>query len=154
MPDGKFQEELKRVDKNFPLATGPVKLQKLAVILKTADILHTDSSRIASIGIDTSGMAPEEKKKHLARESISGWDCDGSRIIINAVPESIEHLDALEGCIKYIEEKEWPAVKDKLSDYDFPYQLEFKVNKSICGEPPEPKKKLTNNGLTIDIICL
>jgi tetratricopeptide (TPR) repeat protein len=145
LPDGKFQDELKSVDKKFSLSTGPVKLQKLAVILKTADILHTDSSRIASVGIDTSTMEPEEKKKQLARESISGWDCDGSRVIINAVPESIEHLEALKGCIKYIEEIEWPAVEDKLSDYDFPCQLEFKINDSICGDPPGLKKKTLKN---------
>jgi len=142
LPDGRFQEELKNVDKKFPLSTVPVKLQKLAVILKTADILHTDNSRIAQTGTITSNMSDSDKNKHLARESISGWDIDGSRIIINAVPPTQEHLNALKGCKKYIKENEWPAVEDKLSDYGFPYELQFKIDKSICGEPPEPKRIL------------
>ncbi|MCH8128253.1 hypothetical protein IIC38_20250, partial [candidate division KSB1 bacterium] len=141
LPDGRFQEELKNIEKSFPLSKGPVKLQMLAVILKTADILHTDNSRIASIGIDTSSMNQKEKNKHLARESISGWEVDGSRIIINAVPETNDHRSALEGCMNYIKENEWPAVAEKLQDYGFPHDLEFKIDTSICGEPAEPNEK-------------
>jgi len=139
LPNGRFQEELKGIDNKFALSTGSVKLQKLAVILKAADILHTDNSRIAQIGIDTSQMSTGEEDKHLARESITGWVIDGTRIIINAVPKTKNHLNALNGCIKYINENEWPAVEDKLADYEFPNQLQFTTDTSICGKSREPE---------------
>lgn len=140
LPNEEFQNELGKVDRNFTLPDGTLKLQQLAVILKAADILHTDSSRIARIGVDASDMNNNERKKHLARESISGWRIDGSRIILNAIPETQEHFSALQGCKKYIEEKEWPAVEEKLSDYSLPYDLYFEIDTSICGDPSEQKK--------------
>lgn len=140
LPDGEFQKKLSNIEKKYPLSTCTVNLNRLAVILKTADILHTDSSRISSIGINTSIMNHEQKNKHFARESITGWYIDGSRIIINAMPKTPEHFLAVEGCEKYIKEKEWPAVSDKLSDYEFPNELEFKIDKTVCGELPDKKK--------------
>ncbi len=117
------------------MSTETVNLQRLAVILKAADILHTDSSRIPQIGIDTSRLDDGEKNKNLAREAISGWHIDGSRIVIQATPKTLEHLSALEECIAYIIEKEWPTVKIKLSGYCFPSELGFKIDRSECGEP-------------------
>ena len=67
---------------------------------------------------------------------------DGSRIIINAVPETNDHRSALEGCMNYIKENEWPAVAEKLQDYGFPCNLEFKIDTFICGEPSELNEKV------------
>ncbi|MBU1171419.1 MAG: hypothetical protein KKD44_17845 [Proteobacteria bacterium] len=68
----RFHEELKKVDLSFSLSSGPVKLQKLAVIFKAADILHTDNSRIPTMGVDLAKLTDKQKNKHHARESISG----------------------------------------------------------------------------------
>jgi tetratricopeptide (TPR) repeat protein len=135
-----FQEELEKIHRTFSLSTGSIKLQMLAVILKAADILHTDSSRIPPIGINSSRLDNDQKKKNLAREAISGWDIDGTRIVIQATPQTSEHLSALEGCIAYIKETEWPTVRGKLSDYGFPFDLEFKIDRSKCGEPKSSDK--------------
>jgi len=134
----RFQEELEKINRTFSLSTDSIKLQRLAVILKAADILHTDSSRIPQIRIEPSGLDNAQKNKNLAREAISGWHINGTQIIINAIPKTQEHLSALEGCIKYIKETEWPTVRGKLSDYGFPFELEFKIDRSKCGGPKLP----------------
>ncbi len=138
--------QLSDIDRKTPLSTGPVRTRQLAVLLKAADILHTDNSRIAHIGIDTSAMDKFDLSKHQAREAISGWQVDGSRIVIQAIPRTIEHLRAVEGCIEFITNKEWPAVADKLADFDFPHELDFRIDKSICGEP---ERKVDNNSTDI-----
>ncbi|RUM41204.1 MAG: hypothetical protein DSY70_01820, partial [Desulfobulbus sp.] len=125
----KFLQELSDIDRETPLSTGPVRTRQLAVLLKAADILHTDNSRIAHIGIDTSSMDEFDLSKHQAREAISGWQVDGSRIIIQAIPETLDHLHAVEGCIEFIINKEWPAVADKLADFNFPHKLDFRIDK-------------------------
>jgi len=144
LPKGKFQEELKYIEKIFPLSTGPVQLKKLAVILKTADILHTDNSRIPFIGIDISKLNGDDKNKYLARESITGWHVDGSQIIIKAVPKNVESYMALNDCIQYIEKIEWPSVEEKLSAYNFPFKLSFHVDDSMCGKPKGYSYTATN----------
>ncbi len=130
LPPDEFRQGLSTLDRQFALSTGPVDLQKLAVILKTADILHTDNSRIAPIGIDTSAMDEFDLKKHQAREAISGWIIDGSQIIVKALPETEKHLEAVHGCADYIKNKEWPAVDEKLADYAFPHVLNFEIDES------------------------
>ncbi len=127
-----FQKELASVDKIFPLSKGTIKLQKLAIILKASDILHTDNSRIPELGADMTQMKTTDRNKFLARESIIGWHVDGSRIMIKAVPKNLESLAALNDCIKYIENSEWPTVSDKLSDYNFPSELSFSVDSKVC----------------------
>ena len=152
LPPEDFQNKLNNIQPQYPLATGPVALQKLAVILKTADILHTDHSRIASIGIDTSIMDDKERKKHFARESITGWMIDGTRIILNATPRTLEHQEAVKGCRDYMMKDEWPAVEGKLSAYDFPHTLQFKISlppgqkiTSDCEKPTKGKKYSKEN---------
>ena len=143
-----FRAGVRNLRQKLALTTAEVHLQKLAVLLKTADILHTDSSRIPKIGVNVDKLDEKAKKKYLARKSISGWRINGSRIVFDAVPEDNEHLEALDGCIKFITEKEWPSVKDKLGDYGFPYELEFDVDKEYCtpdssenGEILRPRPK-------------
>jgi tetratricopeptide (TPR) repeat protein len=139
LPPEQFHDELLGIDREFLLGTGSVRLQQLAVILKSADILHTDNSRIAPLGQDPARMSKSQLRKHRAREAISGWGVDGSRIVVQAVPETEEHLDAVQGCRDFITQKEWPAVSDKLADYGFPHKLEFKIDTSACRglESPE-----------------
>lgn len=130
----RFEEALKSIETTFPLSKGPVPLKKLAVILKTADILHTDSSRIPQVGVDETRLSPDERSKKLARESISGWYIKGDRIIVNATPRTPDHLTALEGCMTYIKDNEWITINDKLEDYGFPHELEFKIDRSRSGD--------------------
>ena len=128
--ENKFTEELHKIEKTFSISTGTVKLHKLAVILKAADILHTDNSRISDLAIDVNKLKGIDRAKYLARESISGWSIDGTRIIASAVPQTSEALEAVEGCLEYIKSEEWPAVSDKLSDYNLPYNLSIHIDKA------------------------
>lgn len=139
-PESKFKDELKNIQKLFSISTGPVQLQKLAVILKASDVLHTDNSRISDLAIDVNKLKGIERKKYLARESILGWRIDGTRIIINAIPQTPEVLKAVESCFEYINTKEWSAVNEKLHDYDFPYKLTIEIDRTTCLESSDCKE--------------
>jgi hypothetical protein len=125
-----FKNKLKKIENVYPLINEEIRLKKLTIILKTADILHTDNSRTLDIGLDKNNIDKLDKNKQLAREAITGWRIDGSRIIFNAISYGYDCDKALEGCFKYLEEHEWTSVQEKLMDYGFPYKLEFKVNSS------------------------
>jgi len=137
LTDDEFRSELQNISNEFSISTGPIKLKKLAVILKTSDVLHTDNSRISDIGIDFNSLEGIDRKKYLARQSILGWRIDGTRIIVSAMPQSLGASEALEGCIKYIEKKEWTSVTEKLCDYNFPHVLEFQIDKKLCMQSSE-----------------
>ena len=66
--------------------------------------------------------------KQLARESVTGWSVDGSRIIFSATPKSQSHGKALENCIDYIKTVEWPSVSAYLESMGFPHNLDFDVD--------------------------
>ncbi len=67
------------------------------------------------------------------------------------MPQSLEALDALEGCIEYIEEKEWPSVTEKLCDYNFPHVLEFQIDKELCMQSAECIESINGKkGIVID----
>ncbi len=56
LSDDAFRNELKNISNEFSISTGPIRLKKLTVILKTSDVLHTDNSRIFDIGIEHSPL--------------------------------------------------------------------------------------------------
>lgn len=56
----------------------------------------------------------------------------------------MESMDAVNGCIEYINTKEWPAVCEKLSDYEFPSELLFEVDKETCMETDECRELIVS----------
>lgn len=112
----------------FPLAGEVADLRKLAVVLKTADVLHTDNSRIADVAVDVNKLSGLEKKKHLARQCVTGWYLDGTRIIISAYPQSTEQMEAFRASANYMRRQEWPAVGRTLRGYYLPHKLRFEVD--------------------------
>ena len=119
-----YKNALKNIPKNYANTGRPIDLHLLAILLKTADILHTDNSRVSKIAVKDANLQGFDKAKYLARECINGWYPDGSRIIIQANPTTTDQLSALPGCIESIKKKEWPAVEKELQSYGFPYQIE------------------------------
>ncbi len=145
-PD-EFQEELKKLKTNQASPVGPYNLQRLALLLKAADILHCDNSRIPSLGIEPDKLKGLDRKKHLCRDCTDGWIPDGTRIVIQASPRTKEEIEAVSESLGYMMNSEWPAVSDGLERYNFPYQLEMKQDVTIQDE-----KELLNRYLK-DVIA-
>lgn len=123
--EGNFQENLKSLNKNQAWAAGSYNLQRLAVLLKAADILHCDNSRTPAIGIDAEKLKGEDRKKYLFRYYTVGWKSDGERILIQTDPETEEHIDAIAEGFSIMKGSEWTAVADGMERFHFPFKLEL-----------------------------
>ncbi len=97
-----FKEKLAAGPTNQLTPDGSINLRRVAVLLKAADILHCDHSRIQGLGIDLDKLAEgetEEKRKlerikYLARKCTRGWVTDGTCIFIQADPDNAEESEA------------------------------------------------------------
>jgi hypothetical protein len=105
-----YSDLLADLPEDYPLSTGPVDLQRLAVLLKAADMLHTDNTRITERGTDATKLAGVDRTKYLFRQCISGWRPDGDRIVIWACYESNEQREALFKSETFMKDKEWSAI--------------------------------------------
>ncbi|RKX61427.1 MAG: hypothetical protein DRP37_03945 [Thermodesulfobacteriota bacterium] len=125
-PD-EFQQELSQLKTIQASPVGSYNLHRLAVLLKAADILHCDNSRIPSLGIDADNLEGLDRKKYLYRYCTDGWIPDGTQILIQASPRTDEEVEAVRECLRYMKNSEWPAVLGGLERYNFPYQLEMEL---------------------------
>ena len=66
---GPFQKKLETISAHQLTADGPINLRRVTVLLKAADTLHCDSSRVQGLGIDLDKLAEDqdEAKRKLAR---------------------------------------------------------------------------------------
>ncbi|MCP4589362.1 MAG: ATP-binding protein [bacterium] len=119
---GEFQEELRNLNKDELTPDGPINLQRVAVLLKAADILHCDYSRIPRLAINPTALEGLDRKKYLARKCTQGWMPDGRRILVQASPND-EQKPAFSACFQYMKTHEWEAVRDGLDRWGFPHQL-------------------------------
>ncbi len=131
-PD-EFQQKLSQLRTNQASPVGSYNLQRLAVLLKAADILHCDNSRIPSLGIEPDNLEGLDRKKHLCRHCTEGWISDGTRIVIQASPRTEEEIEAVSESLGYMKNSEWPAVSGGLERYNFPYQLEMEQDVTMQG---------------------
>jgi hypothetical protein len=133
-----YSDVLAGLSETYSLPSGPVDLQRLAVLLKAADILHMDNTRITEAGTDPGNLKGSERDKWLFRHCVSGWRRDGSRIVIAACPESQEQRKALLKGESFVKDREWPSVADALRRYGFPYRLEFEHDDHLLpGKPAD-----------------
>ena len=151
-PD-EFQEELSLLDTNHASPVGSYNLKRLAVLLKAADILHCDNSRIPGLGIDPDNLEGLDRKKHLCRYCTDGWIPDGTRIFIQASPRTEEEIKAVSECLGYMKNSEWPAVSGGLERYNFPYQLEMEQDVTMQGGGLKQDEKELLNRYLKDVIA-
>ena len=109
----------------YSLPSGTVDLQRLAVLLKAADTLHTDNSRISELGTDLTKLEGVDRDKYLFRYCISGWRVEGNRIVLLAYPGSQEQLEVLLKGESFLKDKEWPSIADAMYRYGLPHKIEF-----------------------------
>ena len=147
LKDQAFEDGLKDIP--FKNITGPETFNHkiLALILKAADILHTDHTRVID-GTCVDNLSAFDKSKYYARSSIKGWEIDGSYIFIKAQVENDVQKKAIEACEEFMKNKEWPCVEKFLGLVDFPYRLDFIIDdRTSIGKIKDTKrsKKMKNN---------
>jgi len=120
-----FDEELQKLPDIYTLFNNTGQLQMLATILKAADTLHLDESRISTLAAPTENLSGFDKLKQMSRANIRGWSPDGRRITITASIKNPESAKALQECEKYIKLNEWPPISRNLNAYQFPHILHF-----------------------------
>jgi hypothetical protein len=126
----KFLEKLNGLPSDFPLDDGVFfRPRLLTVVLKTADLLHVDSSRIGPILTEPEGLSEIARTKYLAFESIRGWTINGRRFDIFAQPDSEEKEKAVQTVIEYIKNTEWPVIAKYLKSYGLPYELGVHIDR-------------------------
>ncbi|MCZ6655011.1 MAG: ATP-binding protein [Planctomycetota bacterium] len=132
LKSGPFQKKLAALPTNQLTPDGPINLRRVAVLLKAADMLHCDYSRIPALGIDPEKLAEdkdEEKRKlarskYLARKCTRGWVTDGTCIFIQADPDNAEETEAFSATFQYMSMNEWKAVAGELEHMGFPHLLD------------------------------
>jgi tetratricopeptide (TPR) repeat protein len=139
-----FDERLQEIDERYTLLNTTGDLRRLATLLKTADTLHLDESRVSRLAVPDESLQGFDRLKQRARGNIHGWRPDGERIIIKVSIKSQEVGEALRECENYIRNREWPPIRRNLLAYHFPYRLQFEWK---C--PPTLREKLVAEG----IIC-
>ena len=133
-----YQQKLQELPEEYATPSGTLNLQRLAVLLKAADTLHTDNSRISDLAVDVNQLRGYDRAKHLARQCIYGWRRDGTRIILDAFPKSSEQMQALLDSEQYIQKNEWAPIARELRGYGFPHDLHFNINKKYMPRPTPP----------------
>ena len=131
-----FQSKLNSLNTREMTPWGAINLQRVALLLKAADMLHCDYSRIQQVGIDPAKLEGLERKKHLARKCTKGWDADGSHILIQAEPDNAEETSAFGGAFEFMQTEEWTAVAGGLERWGFPHRLSpDEATASLVGAP-------------------
>ena len=131
LKSGEFEKGLENLSANQLTPDGSINLRRVAVLLKAADILHCDHSRIQDIGINLDKLADDldkekqkrERSKYSARGCTRGWGTDGTRVLIQADPDPGEQLAAFCTAFQFMTNHEWKAVAAELEHLGFPHRL-------------------------------
>jgi len=118
-----FVDKLKAISIHDATSLGVIDSQKIALLLKVADLLHLDESRVLRL-IEQSHSLGEIKKQVISmRGCVAGWIIDGTRVIIQAIPVSQQERDSLYACYDWMKKNEWEPIKEYLRSRGFPSEL-------------------------------
>lgn len=101
--------------------------QRLTLLLKAADILHLDRSRISepmARTVDWDHVDKGIRQKYTLRSNMRGWDIRSKDIHIEVSVEDNDH-NKLKKCFDWVRKNEWSAVNEHLQTYGFPYRLDI-----------------------------
>ena len=141
-PDA-FRGGLQRLEGKKALSLGTVDLCRIAVILKAADILQCDLTRVPLIGIEVDQLTGHARAKYLARKCTTGWRINGDRIEIQSRPDSNEEEKAACDAFTYMRDEEWAGPRDSLRHYEFPNELKHSIPKRRLPSTPVDAAKTT-----------
>jgi tetratricopeptide (TPR) repeat protein len=137
-----FDEKLQLIRGSYTLLNTTGDLWVLAVLLKAADTLHVDESRVCRLAAPDDSLQGFDRVKQVGRGSIHGWRPDGERIVITGSIKSRDVAEALLSCEKYIRTKEWPPVDRNLRSCGFPHKIDFEWH-----YPPSLQDQLIKEGV-------
>jgi len=122
-----FKNALREIPTERDYEHGTFNAQRLALLLKTADILHLDRSRISESMtriIDWNHVDKGIKQKFTLRSNTRGWDIRSKVIHIEAGVKK-KDINEVKRCFDWVRKNEWSAVSEHLQTYGFPYNLEI-----------------------------
>lgn len=136
-----FEEQLSNlpIPDKFP---GYPDLRLLATLLKAADTLHSDESRISRLSVPDNILEESKREKQQARGDTVAWGTIERNIVITASITNMETGIALLKSIRYMTKTEWPPILRSLEACGFPHNLQFRC---LCSQFLE--QQLTNDGL-------
>ena len=137
-----FQQAASVLSTTTATPGGAINMHRATVVLKVADILHTDETRIHSSVFQPGFLKGKERSKYLARSCIRGWNVAGDTLVIEAEHDTDEQLAALKACETYMMQTEWPGVAQLLSECNFPLKLKFKTERVARGIIVTPESNI------------
>lgn len=128
-----FQETVGTLSTKTATPGGPINMHRATVILKAADILHTDETRIHSTAFPPECLIGDAQSKYLARSCIGGWKVVGDTLVIEAEYDTDKQLGALRACEDFMTQTEWPCVATFLETCSLPSKLKFSIKHTLRG---------------------
>ena len=121
-------DSLERLPDAHPVRAEAVDLRRLAVVLKVADTLHADQTRVSDLAVDVAKLTGRERSKHLGRAGISGWKVEGRKVILVAYPDSPEQRQAVQTAFEMLREDDWSPITRELRSYSLPHQIDLEIH--------------------------
>jgi hypothetical protein len=132
------EEVFNEVPENYHVANEDVRVRLLSSLLRLADILHSDNSRIPHTHI---GNPKKEDEKTRFRKLIPGWGFDkNSQIELTAVPENYNDLNIIQNGISMMQ-KEIECIAPVLRDAGYPYKISILYDNRKLIRKTEEKTK-------------
>ncbi|MFC1552204.1 SPASM domain-containing protein [Candidatus Latescibacterota bacterium] len=122
-----FWQYITNLDRSYCIGSETINLQRLAIILKAGDILHTDASRVPLAGIEPMNMDINDRMKSKARSCITGWRISGANVILLAKTKNKEEEYAVRTCHGMICRDDWASVEPYLDQMHFPHLLQLRI---------------------------
>lgn len=123
----KFKDALRKLPTEKPYEHGTVNLRRVALLLKAADCLHLDRSRISESmknTIDWDRADKDIKRKCFLRSNSRGWGIRGKVLRIEVSIETKEQ-NKFRRYFDWFRKNEWSAVSELLEAWGFPYELDL-----------------------------
>ncbi|MBI5569877.1 MAG: tetratricopeptide repeat protein [Desulfomonile tiedjei] len=133
-----FGDELRGLPRKYTIGGESGDARLLSLLLKAADTLHCDHTRVYEIQVSQANQDDKAKSKALARKSISGWYVEGKTIYVQVnlkTPESAEAFKIFKaGFIR----DEWNPIAPSLDGYGLPYKIDFEGRGPYWPGTPSP----------------
>ncbi|MBM4326038.1 MAG: hypothetical protein FJ118_02650 [Deltaproteobacteria bacterium] len=120
-----FDTKLQEIPESYTVLNKTGNLRRLATLLKAADTLHLDESRVSVVAVPNESLQGPDQRKQVGRASVHGWEPDGQNVVISFSVRTQEDLDAIVGLSRYFRTEEWPPIARNLSAHHFPHRLSF-----------------------------
>lgn len=132
------EEIFNDVPEIYHVANEDVRVRLLSSILRLADILHSDNSRITHTHV---GGGKKEEEKTRFRRLIPGWGFDkNSQIKLTAAPQNYNDLNIIQNGVSMMQ-KEIECIAPVLRDAGYPYKISINYDNRKLKPKTEEKTR-------------